>query len=110
MLNTGWLTYVDRICPGRHLADSSLFIVCASILLVFNITPELDARGKPMPLEPKFTKHLASSYVPQLDAACQCRLLIGSLHRAPIPFKCEIRARSAAARALVTAASVDVDA
>ena len=63
VLITGWLTCVDRICPGRHLADSSLFIVCASILLVFNITPELDARGKPMPLEPKFTKHLSVSYV-----------------------------------------------
>lgn len=26
-----------RVCPGRHLADSTLFIVIASLLSVFNV-------------------------------------------------------------------------
>ena len=29
--------YGKRICPGRHLADATLFIVIASLLSVFNI-------------------------------------------------------------------------
>ena len=29
--------YGKRICPGRHFADATLFIVVASLLSVFNI-------------------------------------------------------------------------
>ncbi len=29
--------YGKRICPGRHFADGTLFIVIASVLSVFNI-------------------------------------------------------------------------
>ncbi|KAL0579186.1 hypothetical protein V5O48_002808 [Marasmius crinis-equi] len=38
--------YGGRICPGRHVANSSLFINIASILWAANITPEKDAQGK----------------------------------------------------------------
>ncbi|KAI0687567.1 cytochrome P450 [Earliella scabrosa] len=79
-----------RICPGRHLADASLFIVCASILQVFTVSPPVDAHGNPLPLEAKFTKHLVSS--------------------SPVKFKCEIRARSPEAEALIGLAAVDADA
>lgn len=43
------LTY--RVCPGRHLADASLFLTCASTLHAFNISPPLDASGNPVKLE-----------------------------------------------------------
>lgn len=56
VLDTGTLTYsnlMDSICPGRHLADTSLFLTCASILHAFNITPPLDDNGSPIKLEAK---------------------------------------------------------
>ena len=40
-----------RICPGSHFAQASLFILIASLLHVFNITPPDDANGDPMKLE-----------------------------------------------------------
>ena len=41
----------DRICPGRHFAEASLFAYAASILHVFNICPPLDEHGAPQKLE-----------------------------------------------------------
>nr|BED43016.1 cytochrome P450 monooxygenase [Trametes versicolor] len=40
-----------RVCPGRHLADASLFLTCASTLHAFSISPPLDDNGKPVKLE-----------------------------------------------------------
>ncbi|KAJ7697080.1 cytochrome P450 [Mycena metata] len=37
-----------RICVGRHVANSSLFIDIACLLWAVNIRPEQDARGKPI--------------------------------------------------------------
>lgn len=34
-----------RVCPGRHLADSTLFIVIASLLSVFDIKKSKDTDG-----------------------------------------------------------------
>ena len=34
-----------RICPGRHLADATIFIVIASMLSVFNIKKGSDTNG-----------------------------------------------------------------
>jgi cytochrome P450 len=36
-----------RICPGRHLADATLFIVVASLLSVFNIKKGNGTDGGP---------------------------------------------------------------
>jgi cytochrome P450 len=36
-----------RICPGRHMAEASLFIAVASLLSVFNIKKGNDADGSP---------------------------------------------------------------
>ncbi|KAM5534500.1 hypothetical protein V8D89_011832 [Ganoderma adspersum] len=44
-----------RICPGRHLAEATVFIVCASILHAFDIRPPVDSNGTPMELEYKVT-------------------------------------------------------
>ncbi|PIL22725.1 cytochrome P450 [Ganoderma sinense ZZ0214-1] len=37
-----------RICPGRHLAESMVFIFVSYILHVFDITPSLDDNGHPV--------------------------------------------------------------
>ncbi|OJT08570.1 O-methylsterigmatocystin oxidoreductase [Trametes pubescens] len=44
------LAYI-RVCPGRHLADASLFLTCAAILHAFSISPPLDDNGKPVKLK-----------------------------------------------------------
>jgi cytochrome P450 len=35
-----------RICPGRHFADATLFMVASSVLSLFNITKAKDANGR----------------------------------------------------------------
>lgn len=40
---------IHRICPGRHLAEQSLFIMIASILSAFSIAPPVDEHGKSVP-------------------------------------------------------------
>ena len=46
--NTGFL----RICPGRFLADASLFMTIALTLSVFDIKKAVDSNGKV--IEPEF--------------------------------------------------------
>ncbi|KAI0631054.1 CyP450 monooxygenase [Trametes polyzona] len=70
-----------RICPGRHFADASLFIIVSSVLHAFDIAPPLDAHGEPIKLERKVTADLLLSY--------------------PEPFQCRITPRSPRAEALI---------
>ncbi|KAJ7252521.1 cytochrome P450 [Mycena rebaudengoi] len=71
-----------RVCPGRHMAQSTLWITVASLLAVFNITKAIGKDGKI--LEPSYEYHSAIvSYV------------------MPFPFKCSIKPRSNAAADLI---------
>ncbi|KAJ7189270.1 cytochrome P450 [Mycena filopes] len=65
-----------RICPGRYLANSSIFILVSSILASFDIRK---ADG---------------------DNEATYEYMSGLLH-APLPFRCSIRPRSAEAVALI---------
>ncbi|KAI0274193.1 cytochrome P450 [Russula aff. rugulosa BPL654] len=40
-----------RICPGRHLVDSTVFIVTSSVLSVFNVTKAKDKNGNEIPVQ-----------------------------------------------------------
>ncbi|KAJ7226387.1 cytochrome P450 [Mycena rebaudengoi] len=62
-----------RICPGRHLARSSIWSVVASILATFNIDKAVDEAGHV--IEPTFE-------------------YLTALVSAPLPFKCSITPRS----------------
>ncbi|KAK0501164.1 cytochrome P450 [Armillaria luteobubalina] len=68
-----------RICPGRVLADASIFLSCATVLAVFNIS-KYSAKG--IVFEPD-TEHTA-----------------GTISH-PTPFKCTIQARSRKALDLI---------
>ncbi|KAF8507777.1 cytochrome P450 [Gautieria morchelliformis] len=73
--------YGRRICPGRHLADNSVFIAVASILKVFDITPARDSStGEEIPVRQSFTSGFFSY---------------------PEPFICSIWPRSNASEALI---------
>ncbi|KAJ2919015.1 hypothetical protein MD484_g1443, partial [Candolleomyces efflorescens] len=43
--------YGRRICPGRHLSNDAIFLLAASLLAVFDVTPAKDESGKPVKLE-----------------------------------------------------------
>ncbi|KAI0365185.1 CyP450 monooxygenase [Pilatotrama ljubarskyi] len=62
-----------RICPGRHLADASLFLTCAAILHVLSITPPLDEDGCPQELKAKMTTHLIISHPEEFDCVIKPR-------------------------------------
>ena len=44
----------NSLCPGRHLADSSVWIAVASILAAFDISPMKAADGTPIIPEEEF--------------------------------------------------------
>ncbi|KAJ6548697.1 cytochrome P450 [Mycena capillaripes] len=72
-----------RICPGRDMAQWSIWICAASILAAFNISKSLDEKG--VPIEPSG------------------EFLWGMLCY-PIPHQCNIVPRSEAARAIIQSA------
>ncbi|KAJ7128675.1 cytochrome P450 [Mycena epipterygia] len=69
-----------RICPGRHMARSSIWITVVSILATFNIDKAVDEAGHI--IEPTFE-------------------YISALGSAPLPFKCSITPRSQEAVTLI---------
>ena len=52
------------ICPGRHLAEDSIFIVVASILKMYTISLAKDAEGNEIPVVPRFTSGFISLVFP----------------------------------------------
>ncbi|KAJ3567437.1 hypothetical protein NP233_g6374 [Leucocoprinus birnbaumii] len=62
-----------RICPGKHIAVSMLYITIASVLHLFDITPSLDHQGKPVEVKAEFVGD--------------------SFFSNPVPFKCRITPR-----------------
>ncbi|KII85530.1 hypothetical protein PLICRDRAFT_178586 [Plicaturopsis crispa FD-325 SS-3] len=83
---SGAFGFGRRVCPGRHMSDTSLFIVVTSILAVFDIGPPRDEAGNPIQLKPEMTSGLISY---------------------PAPFQCVITPRSTpAAAALLDSDSV----
>ncbi|KAJ7118250.1 cytochrome P450 [Mycena epipterygia] len=71
-----------RICPGRHMAMSSVWITIASILAVLDITKPVGDDGQVIEPSYEFCSDLVSS---------------------PLPFKCSIRPRSPDAMTLIEA-------
>ncbi|KAJ7167251.1 cytochrome P450 [Mycena crocata] len=69
-----------RICPGKDMAQWSIWICVASILATFNITKGVDERGVPIEPSGEYTSGLL----------CY-----------PLPHKCDIVPRSEATRGLI---------
>ncbi|KAJ7733289.1 cytochrome P450 [Mycena metata] len=75
-----------RICPGKHLAASSIRIAVASILATFDISKAMEEDGRI--IEPTY------DYIPGL--ICM-----------PVPFRCSIKPRSQQAIELIQGALVN---
>ncbi|TFK48758.1 cytochrome P450 [Heliocybe sulcata] len=71
-----------RLCPGRHLAWSSVWLSCAMSLAVFAIRKPTDSSGNAIEPTVDFTNNTISH---------------------PVPFQCSITPRSDAARLLILA-------
>ncbi|KZT28780.1 cytochrome P450 [Neolentinus lepideus HHB14362 ss-1] len=71
-----------RICPGRHLAEASVWLSCAASLAVFHISKPVDAAGRPIE--------------PVIDFSSGSNSHVA-------PFRCDIKPRSETARHLILA-------
>lgn len=69
-----------RICPGRHLSDSSLYAFASCLLAVYDIKPPVNDQGNDIELKPEFTSGLLSY---------------------PVPFNCIIKPRTPVAAELI---------
>ncbi|KAJ7625670.1 cytochrome P450 [Roridomyces roridus] len=75
-----------RLCPGRHIATSSIWITVTSMLATLNIKKAVDADGHLIEPSYRYTSALISE---------------------PLPFKCVIEPRSSKAAALIQSADTD---
>ncbi|KAJ6560597.1 cytochrome P450 [Mycena vulgaris] len=75
-----------RLCPGRHMATSSIWITVASILATFDITKAVDPNGRPV--EPSYE-------------------YLSGIISTPLPFKCSIIPRSPDAVVQIKSAAND---
>ncbi|KAJ6511776.1 cytochrome P450 [Mycena vulgaris] len=73
-----------RICPGKDMAQWSVWICVASILATLNISKSVDDQGKPIEPSGDYTSGLLIY---------------------PLPHKCEIMPRSEAAQAMIRTAT-----
>ncbi|KAJ4493679.1 cytochrome P450 [Lentinula edodes] len=78
--DTALFGFGRRICPGRFMAFSSIWIAVASMLAVFDISKPVDENGNV--IEPTF------EYIPSM--AC-----------VPAPFECALKPRSAQAEEMI---------
>jgi len=74
-----------RICPGRFVADASMWIAVASILATLSISKALDESGNEITPRVAFTSGITSH---------------------PAPYQCRIRARNDCAKVLIEQAAV----
>ncbi|KAG6232048.1 hypothetical protein E4U25_006867 [Claviceps purpurea] len=78
--------YGRRICPGRYLADGTLFLTISRIIATLDVTAKLDDRGRPLELKREATAGLISH---------------------PMPFPFSIAPRSAKCAELIRSTEID---
>ncbi|KAH9006150.1 cytochrome P450 [Lactarius hatsudake] len=78
-----------RICPARHLVDTTLFIVTASVLSVFDVTKAKDKDGNDIPVA-----------VPPLES------ILPDIAIQPPKFECSITPRDKVAEDLIKASAL----
>lgn len=46
-----------RVCPGKDLAENSLWATIASVFYAFKITPAVDGNGQEIPILREYNEH-----------------------------------------------------
>jgi len=95
-----WFVRPFRICPGRYMADNSVFIAIATILQLFDISPPKDGMGNDIQPVYDWTSGLFS-YVQLVIYWLFLTLKSPWSSRHPTDFKCTIRPRSKASEQLI---------
>ena len=90
-----------RICPGRHFAMASLFINVASVLHTLDITPALDADGRPVKIKYSQTSGFISC-APFPSLLISVDDILGR-YRYPQDCRCTIKPRSSETAAMIAA-------
>lgn len=90
-----------RICPGKELADASLFITLTSVLSVFNINKARNSEGEVIEAVVEYTSGIVS-YVHAYFAKSRI-IYLSSLISHPKEFECSLTPRSDRAAQLVRA-------
>jgi hypothetical protein len=80
-----------RVCPGRHLAEASLWSAVASLLAIFKFSKAKDEGGNEIDIQPRWRAGLV---VYALFERYYGEILIYHF-RDPLPFPCSITARDA---------------
>jgi hypothetical protein len=79
-----------RICPGRHLAEASLWSAMTCLLAVFKFSKAKDETGREIEINPRWHGGLTVYVSTSMDYARE--LLIDHFRR-PVPFPCSITPR-----------------
>lgn len=84
--------YGRRVCPGRQLAEQSVWLLCATSLATLDVSKQLSNSGQTLEPKVEYVGHLIT-YVclPIYDGIS---LILISLIRHPKDFPCQIKARS----------------
>ena len=99
----------ESACPGRRFAESSLFIVIASILHTLNISPPIEDGGEAALPSVKEVTTGFLSLVSEWQINGQ-RLTLERSPRYPEPFKCTIKSRSSEMEVLTRASCKELKA
>jgi Cytochrome P450 len=92
-----------RVCPGRHLADATLFIAIASLLSVFNIKKSSGGTDNGPDMYPTTGKGFWCDHRVLLVVLETWRADWHFLVSTPCPFTCSITPRDRRAEELITA-------
>ena len=89
-----------RICPGKELAEGTLFIAIAMTAAVFNISKAKDENGNIIEPVCEYTAGLLRQvYSSTTSVNCPVNLFVRNSH--PKPFKCSVTPRSENAVSLI---------
>ena len=108
------------MCPGRHVADTMMWIVVASVLAAFSVGRAKDAAGREVAVGCEYTDSLVrcaralplfvargpvhpAHLVRVLTACLGSGVGFGAARSHPLPFKCAIAPRDRRAEELVRA-------
>jgi hypothetical protein len=91
---------LDRICPGRNLADTNLWIAIATILALFRIRKTRDENGKENEPEVNIKTGL-TRYVNQMHDLSVMWWVDAVQSSHPTPYSCHIHVRDHEAQMLL---------
>jgi hypothetical protein len=92
-LNLNLTSTLDfRICPGRFLAENSLWLHVATVLACFNIAPTVGDDGKPIIPPREYTSGMVSILGYFLSVRVLTRVRFQASR--PLPFPCRIYPRN----------------